>query len=43
MTIEGFFDYTCFDNLGEQWVKYEGDFVDDNKEGMGTLYLSNSD
>jgi len=29
--------------LGEYWVKYEGDFLDDNKEGIGTLYLSNGD
>ncbi len=37
------FDYSNFDLLGEYWVKYEGDFIDDNKEGIGTLYLSNGD
>jgi len=43
LPIDGNFDFTNFDNLGEHWVKYEGDFIDDNKEGMGTLYLSNND
>jgi len=37
------FDYTNFDNLGESWVKYEGDFKDDAKDGVGTLYLVNGD
>ncbi|KAL4466540.1 hypothetical protein ABPG72_010591 [Tetrahymena utriculariae] len=41
--IIGEFDYKNFDNLGEYWVKYEGDFKDDNKEGIGTIYLSNGD
>lgn len=31
--IQETFDFTNFDQLGEYWVKYEGDFVDDNKEG----------
>lgn len=41
--IEGDFDFTDFDNLGEYWVKYEGEFKDDNKEGQGILNLTNGD
>ena len=37
------FDYTNFDNLGDYWIKYEGDFLEDNKEGFGILYLTNGD
>jgi len=33
------FDYTDFDNLGESWKKYDGDFKNDTKDGMGKLYL----
>lgn len=29
--LEESYDYTNFDQLGEYWVKYEGEFVDDNK------------
>ena len=25
------------------WVKYEGQFYDDNKEGQGTMFLSNGE
>lgn len=41
--LQGAFDYVNFDNLGDYWIKYEGDFVDDNKDGFGVLYLSNGD
>ncbi|CAD8063264.1 unnamed protein product [Paramecium sonneborni] len=37
------FDYRDFDQVGEFWTKYVGLFHDDNKEGQGTLYLSNGD
>lgn len=37
------FDYTDFDHINDYWVKYEGKFQDDNKEGFGTLYLTNGD
>lgn len=37
------FDYRNFQYLGDYWTKYEGGFVDDNKEGYGVLYLSNGD
>jgi hypothetical protein len=33
------FEYTDFDNLGESWKKYDGDFKNDTKDGMGKLYL----
>ena len=31
--LEGQFDYYNFDNLQEHWEKYEGNFVEDFKEG----------
>ncbi|CAD8149752.1 unnamed protein product [Paramecium pentaurelia] len=37
------FDYRDFDQVGEYWTKYVGQFYDDNKEGQGILYLSNGD
>lgn len=37
------FDYTNFDNVGEHWVRYEGDFYNDNKEGKGVLIFTNGD
>ncbi|CAK75462.1 unnamed protein product (macronuclear) [Paramecium tetraurelia] len=39
----GQFDYGDFDQVGEYWTKYVGQFNDDNKEGQGTLYLSNGE
>ncbi len=27
---QGIFDIKDFDNLGDKWVKYEGEFKDDN-------------
>lgn len=43
MAIGAEFDYTNFDNLGDYWTRYEGGFLDDNKEGFGTLYLTGGD
>lgn len=37
------FDYSNFDNLGDYWVRYEGGFLDDNKEGFGVLFFTNGD
>ena len=37
------FDYRSFDNIGDFWIKYEGYFLDDNKEGKGKLVLSNGE
>ena len=37
------FDYRSFKNLGDYWTRYEGGFVNDNREGFGVLYLSNGD
>ena len=42
-SFEEEFDYTNFDGLADYWVKYEGQFLDDNKEGYGVMYLSNGD
>jgi hypothetical protein len=35
--------YNDFDQIGDFWLKYEGDFVDDNKHGVGTLYFTNNE
>jgi len=37
------FNFEDFDQLGEHWKSYEGDFVLDSKEGMGTLLLINGE
>lgn len=37
------FDYQDFGKTGNCWVKYEGDFVQDKKNGTGTLYLQNGE
>jgi len=37
--MEPDFEYTDFDNLGESWKKYDGDFKEDTKDGLGKLYL----
>ncbi|EAR97851.1 kinase domain protein (macronuclear) [Tetrahymena thermophila SB210] len=37
------FDYKSFDNIEEEWFKYDGNFVDDQKDGLGTLYLKNGE
>jgi hypothetical protein len=41
--IEGSFDYTDFNQLDDEWIKYEGDLKNDAKEGVGRLYLTNGD
>ena len=35
------YDYRDWTQVENYWVKYEGRFVKDNKEGEGVLYLSN--
>ncbi|CAD8089440.1 unnamed protein product [Paramecium primaurelia] len=37
------FDYRDFDNVEDYWIKYSGNFDQDNKEGQGTLYLTNGE
>eukprot|EP01017_Pseudomicrothorax_dubius_P015173 TRINITY_DN1759_c0_g1_i4.p1 TRINITY_DN1759_c0_g1~~TRINITY_DN1759_c0_g1_i4.p1 ORF type:complete len:227 (+),score=58.37 TRINITY_DN1759_c0_g1_i4:103-783(+) len=37
------FRYENFDTLGDYWLKYEGEFYEDNKEGLGTLFLTNNE
>jgi hypothetical protein len=37
------YDYTSWDEVDEYWTKYEGRFVEDNKEGHGKLYLTNGE
>ncbi|EGR33677.1 protein kinase domain protein [Ichthyophthirius multifiliis] len=37
------FEYKNLDNVDEYWIKYDGQFKDDNKEGFGTLFLSNGE
>jgi serine/threonine protein kinase len=39
----GGFDYSNFDNLQDYWIRYEGDFVNDNKDGVGILYITNGE
>ena len=34
------FNYKNFNELDDFWVKYEGEFKNDNKDGFGTLFLS---
>ena len=38
-----YFKYDNFNNIEDGWIKYEGDFVNDTKNGIGTLYLANND
>lgn len=35
------FDYKNFENIDQYWVKYEGNFLADSKNGEGKLYLTN--
>jgi hypothetical protein len=41
--IQGTFDFTDFNQLDDEWMRYEGDLKNDMKDGNGTLYLSNGD
>ena len=36
-------DWRNFENYGDFWVNYEGDFRVDNKEGYGLLYFCNGE
>lgn len=35
------FDYKDWEGVDDYWIKYEGTFSDDSKNGQGRLYLSN--
>jgi hypothetical protein len=37
------FDYRDFDKLKNLWIKFDGEFCNDNKEGFGTLWLTNGE
>jgi len=39
--LHGTFDFTDFNKLDEEWIKYEGELKHDAKEGIGKLYLTN--
>ena len=39
--IDGEFDFNGLQLINDEWIKYEGYFKDDVKEGQGTLFLSN--
>ena len=41
--LDGSFGYENFDELEDHWMHYKGDFVDDLKEGFGTILLTNGD
>ena len=34
-------NYEKLDSIGECWVSYSGDFVQDKKEGIGVLIFTN--
>merc|ERR1711862_376036 len=42
-TMEGPFDYANFDNSDEFWVKYSGEFVNDERSGVGSLIFQNGE
>lgn len=37
------FDYRDFNQLGDNWVKYEGNFEKGVREGQGTLFLTTAE
>ncbi|KAM3138718.1 hypothetical protein pb186bvf_009282 [Paramecium bursaria] len=37
------FDYSDFNQIGDYWIKYVGQFQYDCKQGQGTLYLTNGE
>jgi hypothetical protein len=37
------YNYKSWDDVDEYWIRYEGNFVDDNKDGKGKLFLSNGE
>lgn len=36
-------NYYDLDSVEDFWIRYEGEFADDNKEGLGTIYFANSE
>ena len=32
-------DFTNFNEVEANWIRYEGDFQDDGKDGMGTIFF----
>ena len=41
--LSGKFNYKDFNNLADYWIKYEGNFKMDKKNGFGILYLTNGE
>ncbi|CAD8165162.1 unnamed protein product [Paramecium pentaurelia] len=41
--LEESFDYRDFDYVEDYWMKYSGNFQMDNKEGQGSLHLTNGE
>lgn len=41
--IGGSFDFTDFNQLDDEWVRYEGDLRSDAKDGNGKLILTNGE
>jgi hypothetical protein len=41
--LKGSYDYRCWDEVDDFWVRYEGDFAEDNKTGFGQLFLTNGE
>lgn len=41
--LETNFDYNDLNNIGDQWLKYEGEFKMDLKDSFGVLYLTNGE
>ena len=37
------FDYRDFSSIEDRWERYEGEFQDGKKKGLGTFYLSNGE
>ena len=35
--------YQDLNDLGNKWIRYEGEFFNDNREGKGRLYMPNGD
>lgn len=41
--LEGTFDYANFNKIQDYWLRYEGDFKMDMKDGFGTIYFTNGE
>ena len=41
--LSGQYDYKDWDEVEDYWIKYEGAFSEDSKNGEGKLYLSNGE